>query len=144
MAFAVENESPHLGASTPVGLRPQPAAAISDTEIGEILVQVQQFADETAQQAEQRAQAVVQAAAAEADRIVAEAREGASQVVPPGAPPIPPGAVAALLGALDEFATTNRVLIEELAQLRQALALAAPTPFPPERDPVPPRPPAWP
>ena len=121
---------------------------VSETEIGAILVQVQEFADKTAQQAHQfadntaqqahhHAQAVVQAARAEAVRIVDEAREQAALERERAAyeaasapPPIPPEAITALLGALDEFGATNRALVAELAHLRQALTSGSTTPPP--------------
>jgi hypothetical protein len=145
----------------------------TDDGIGEILLQVQRFADETAEEAQRNAHAVVDAARAEADRIleasrrqaerdaqaiveagraeatsvleesrqqaiqyaratVDAARAEASRVLEQsgqqrvelgvdGSPSVSPDAVADLSNAIAEFASTNRELIDELVQLRNAL-----------------------
>ena len=145
MAYAIDNGSlegdslvprhrqRHLQASPPP----------SEVEIGDILVRVQVFADETARQSQLRAQAILQAAHDEAARIVEGARQQAAVFVTPAQPRIPSEAVANLSAALDEFADTNRFLVAELARLRDALAEPPSTALP-SGQPRPPLPPPLP
>ena len=58
----------------------------------------------------------------EAAAIVSRARREAEEIAAKAAPQIAPEAVTNLCSAIEEFATTNRVLVDELVQLRQALA----------------------
>ena len=58
---------------------PMPTSKEPDDEIGDILVTVQKFAIESAEEAERAAQAVVESARAEAERIRDEARQQAAQ-----------------------------------------------------------------
>ncbi len=134
----------------PAPYAPQPAAPVSDAEIGNIMVQVQRFADETADEAERQAQAivasaqaqagdivrqaeewatnaraVVQAAHTEAQAIVEQARQHAATIPPAGQPLISSETITTLSAAIEDFANTNRVLVNELTQLRQSLAASS-------------------
>jgi cell division septum initiation protein DivIVA len=63
----------------PVTTEQIPQATGSDAQLGEIMVQVQQFATEARENAQREAQAIVEAARAEAWRIVGEAHQQAAQ-----------------------------------------------------------------
>jgi vacuolar-type H+-ATPase subunit H len=89
--------------------------------IGDIMLQVQRFADETAEEAQRQARAVIADAQVEAASIVSRARREAEEIAAAAIPQISPEAVASLCSAIEGFAETNRVLVEELAQLRDAL-----------------------
>ena len=86
------------------------------------MVKVQRFADETAEDARRLARAVIADAQVEAAAIVSRARREAEEIGAKAAPQIAPEAVTNLCSAIEEFATTNRVLVDELVQLRQVLA----------------------
>jgi len=92
-----------------------------DVEIGDIMVKVQRFADETAEEARRQARAIVANAQVEAASIVSRAHRESEDLTAAVVPQISPGAVASLCSAIEEFAETNRVLVEELSQLREAL-----------------------
>jgi hypothetical protein len=132
MAYALDHESPdgNNGAQLRSSGQLQPDAG-SEVEIGTILMRVQQFADETARQAELQANAVVEAARVEAARIVEEARQQAAGLAVSARPVIAPDAVTNLSAALDEFASTNRFLVGELTQLRDALSGTPSSALPP-------------
>jgi F0F1-type ATP synthase membrane subunit b/b' len=109
---------------------------------------VQRFVDETAHEAERNARAIIEGAKAEANRIVEQSRQQANQngraiielaqveanrVVeesrrvaaqrPISTPSsVDPQVVSNLTNAIAEFAGTNRLLLDELVQLRNALA----------------------
>jgi vacuolar-type H+-ATPase subunit H len=104
----------------PIGLDPSPGS-VSEAEIGDIMLKVQRFADETAEEAQRQARAVIADAQVEAASIVSRARREAEEVVAAAIPQISSEAVASLCSAIEGFAETNRVLVEELAQLRDAL-----------------------
>ena len=93
-----------------------------EVQIGDIMLKVQRFAEETAEDARRQARAVIADAQVEAASIVSRARREAEEVAVQAAPPIAPEAITNLCSAIEEFATTNRVLVDELVQLRQALA----------------------
>jgi hypothetical protein len=106
----------------PVSLQPEPAPASSpEVAIGDIMVRVQRFADETAEEAQQRARSVIANAQVEAASIVARARREAEEIAAQAALPVAPEAITNLCSAIEEFAGTNRILVDELVQLRQAL-----------------------
>jgi vacuolar-type H+-ATPase subunit H len=130
------------------------AGAVPEDEIGDILVKVQQFADETADEAERESQSIIDAARTEASRLVDEASERArsivqsaqqlaDQIVDTARPsetsmaashqvsPISPEAVTDLSKAISEFAATNQDLIGELVQLRDSLTASLPAPVQP-------------
>ena len=115
----------------------------SEVEIGTILIRVQQFADETPRQAELQAKAVIETARVEAARIVEDAQQQATELAVSARPVIAPDAVTNLSAALDEFASTNRFLVGELAQLRDALSGTPSSALPPGY-PQPPTPPSLP
>jgi hypothetical protein len=104
----------------PVGVNVTPAHS-PEVEIGDIMLKVQRFADETAEEAQRQARAIVADAQVEAASIVSRARREADDVVAAAVPQISPEAVASLCSAIEGFAETNRVLVEELALLRDAL-----------------------
>jgi F0F1-type ATP synthase membrane subunit b/b' len=85
------------------------------------MLKVQRFADETAEEAQRQARAIVADAQLEAASIVSRARREAEEVTATAVPQISPEAVATLCSAIEGFAETNRVLVDELAQLRDAL-----------------------
>jgi cell division septum initiation protein DivIVA len=144
--------SPGGGAVRILHVQPEPdvqteSAASRETEIGTIMVQLQKFADDSAEEAERKAQAIeanahaqateiirqagetagdanaiVQAAHAEAQAIVEQARRQAGEIASRIRPPISPETVHALSTAIEKFAHTNRTLVAELTQLRQSLA----------------------
>ena len=91
-------------------------------EIGDIMLQVQQFAEQAAEDARRQARSVIAEAQVEAASIVARARREAEDITEQAAPTIAPEAVTKLCSAIEGFAETNRVLVDELAYLRQALA----------------------
>ena len=93
----------------------------NEAGLGEIMLRVQQFADRSADEARQQARAIIVDAHVEAASIVARARREADEMGAQPEPPIAPEAVAGLCSAIEEFADTNRVLVEELAQLRHTL-----------------------
>ena len=68
------------------------------------------------------ARAVIADAQVEAASIVSRARREAEEIAAQAAPQIAPEAVTKLCSAIEEFGTTNRVLVDELVQLRQVLA----------------------
>lgn len=106
----------------PVSLQPEPAPAPSpEVAIGDIMVRVQRFADETAEDAQQKARSVIANAQVEAASIVARARREAEEISAQSALPVAPEAITNLCSAIEEFAGTNRILVDELVQLRQAL-----------------------
>jgi hypothetical protein len=99
----------------PVSLQPEPAPAPSpEVAIGDIMVRVQRFADETAEEAQQKARSVIANAQVEAASI-------AEEIAAQAALPVAPEAITNLCSAIEEFAGTNRILVDELVQLRQAL-----------------------
>ncbi len=104
----------------PLGLSPTRSSA-PEVEIGDIMLKVQRFADETAEEAQRQARAIVADAQLEAASIVSRARREAEEVTATAVPQISPEAVATLCSAIEGFAETNRVLVDELAQLRDAL-----------------------
>ena len=113
-------------APPPLSLHVEPEPVESpEVQIGDIMVKVQRFADETAEDARRVARAIIADAHVEAASIVSRARreaeEVAAQPAPQAAPQIAPEAVANLCSAIEEFANTNRVLVDELVQLRQTL-----------------------
>ncbi len=85
-------------------------------------MKVQRFADETAEDSKRQARAVIADAQVEAAAIVSRARREAEELSAQATPAIAPEAVTHLCSAIEEFVTTNRVLVDELIQLRQALA----------------------
>jgi cell division septum initiation protein DivIVA len=128
--------------------------AVAEDEIGDILVKVQQFADETADEAERESQHIIDAARTEASRLVDEASERAHSIMqsaqqladqivdtarhsePPVAPshqgpPISREAITDLSKAISEFSATNQDLISELVQLRDSLTASLPAPIQP-------------
>ena len=102
-------------------VQPEPAEA-PEVELGDIMLKVQQFADEAAEDARRQARAVIAEAQVEAASIVARARREAEEITDQALPQIAPEAVTRLCSAIEEFAETNRVLVEELDLLRQELA----------------------
>ena len=102
-------------------VQPEPVPA-PEVQIGDIMMKVQQFADETAEDARRLARTVIADAQVEAASIVSRARREAEEISAQAAPQIAPEAVTNLCSAIEEFATTNRVLVDELVQLRQVLA----------------------
>jgi hypothetical protein len=124
----------------PAGTQP------SGVEIGNIIVEAQRFADETAAEARRAADALVAQAQAEAARIIEQARRQADQslaqaeqaraqaeqaraqaaATPSGGSPVPAEALAQLTATIDGFSRTNGALVEELSLLRQTLAGPAP------------------
>jgi len=115
-------------------VEPEPAPP-TEAAIGDIMLKVQCFADETAEEAKQRARAVIAEAQVEAATIVARARREAEEIASQAALPIAPDAVTNLCSAIEEFSNTNKVLVDELVQLRQALAGSyAETPVSPSPD----------
>ena len=126
----------------------------SEDEIGDILVKVQQFADETADEAERESQAILGAARAEAARLVDEANGRARSIVESAqqmaeqivgsatesaaassptqqSAPVSSEAIGELSSAIAEYANTNRDLIGELIQLRDALGASVSPPAQP-------------
>jgi hypothetical protein len=107
----------------PLALHVQPEPVPSpEVQIGDIMLKVQRFAEETAEDARRQARAVLAEAQVEAASIVSRARREAEEISGQATPQIAPEAVTNLCSAIEEFATTNRVLVDELVQLRQALA----------------------
>ncbi len=108
----------------PPALRIEPERAPSpEVQIGDIMMKVQRFADETAEDSKRQARAVIADAQVEAAAIVSRARREAEELSAQAATPrFAPEVVTHLCSAIEEFATTNRVLVDELIQLRQALA----------------------
>jgi vacuolar-type H+-ATPase subunit H len=104
----------------PLGVTSTPERA-PEVEIGDIMLKVQRFADETAEEAQRQARALVADAQVEAASIVSRARREAEEIGAAAVPQISPEAVASLCSAIEGFAETNRVLVDELAQLRDAL-----------------------
>jgi len=123
----------------PLALHVDPEPTPSpEVEIGEIMLKVQRFADETADDARRQARSVIADAQVEAASIVARARREAEELTAQTTPQLAPEAVTKLCTAIEEFADTNRVLVEELVQLRQSLSGSyADTPVSP-RTPLPP------
>ena len=106
----------------PVALQPEPAAAPSpEVAIGDIMLRVQRFADETAEEAQHKARTIIANAQLEAASIVSRARREAEEIATQSALPVAPEAITNLCSAIEEFAGTNRILVDELVQLRQAL-----------------------
>ena len=106
----------------PLTLHVEPGPIPSpEVAIGDIMLKVQRFADETAEEARRQARSVVAGAQVEAASIVARARRQAEEISVPVAPSLAPEAVAKLCSAIDEFADTNRILVEELDLLRREL-----------------------
>ncbi len=99
---------------------PEPTPS-PEVEIGEIMLKVQQFADETAEDARRQARSVLADAQVEAASIVARARREAEEITAQANPQLAPEAVTKLCTAIEEFADTNRVLVDELVHLRQSL-----------------------
>ena len=85
------------------------------------MLKVQRFADETAEEAKQRARSVIADAQVEAATIVARARREAEEIATQAALPIAPDVVTNLCSAIEEFSNTNKVLVDELVELRRAL-----------------------
>jgi hypothetical protein len=106
----------------PLTLHVDPGPAPNpEVEIGEIMVKVQRFADETAEDARRQARSVIADAQVEAASIVARARREAEEITGQTTPQLAPEAVTKLCTAIEEFADTNRVLVDELVHLRQSL-----------------------
>jgi hypothetical protein len=99
-----------------------PSGQPTETEIGNIIIEAQRFADATAVEARRAADAIVAQARAEADRIVQEAQRQAVATATHALPALPPAALSQLVATIDGFARTNSALIGELAYLRQSLA----------------------
>ncbi len=112
-----------MAASSTTRSSPARAGAGTSPEvaIGDIMVRVQRFADETAEDAQQKARSVIANAQVEAASIVARARREAEEIAAQSALPVAPEAITNLCSAIEEFAGTNRILVDELVQLRQAL-----------------------
>ena len=109
-------------APPPLTLHVEPEPAESpEVEIGDIMLKVQRFADETAEEARRQARAILADAHVEAASIVTRARREAEEIAEQADPRIAPEAVGHLCTAIEEFAATNRVLVDELGQLRQVL-----------------------
>jgi hypothetical protein len=85
------------------------------------MVRVQRFADETAEEAQHKARTIIANAQLEAASIVSRARREAEEIAAQSALPVAPEAITNLCSAIEEFAGTNRILVDELVQLRQAL-----------------------
>ena len=131
-----------------------PAGITQEDEVGDLLLQVQRFVDETAHEAERNARAIIEGAKSEANRIVEQSRQEAGhsgQAIIETAraeadriavesnreatghpilatPSVDPHVISNLTNAIAEFAGTNRLLIDELVQLRNELATLNPTP----------------
>ena len=131
-----------------------PAGFGQEDEIGELLLQVQRFVDETAHEAERNARAIIEGAKTEANRIVEQSRQEAEQtghaiieaaiveanrvmedsrtIAPerpvPTTQSVDPQVVSNLTDAIAEFAGTNRLLVDELVRLRNGLATSLPSP----------------
>jgi hypothetical protein len=120
----------------PLTLHVQPEPAESpETEIGNIMLKVQRFADETAEEAKRRARGVIADAQVEAATIVARARRESEEIAAQCTLPVAPETVTNLCSAIEEFSTTNKVLVDELVQLRQTLAGSySETPIAPSRE----------
>ncbi len=101
-------------------LQPEPVES-PEVEIGDIMLKVQQFADEAAEDARAQARSVIADAQVEAASIVARARREAEEIAEQAPPQIAPETVAKLCSAIEEFADSNRVLVEELDLLRREL-----------------------
>jgi vacuolar-type H+-ATPase subunit H len=135
MGFAFEDETglPVIDDSGPTSSwqltpSPPPQANVNpipgnapEVEIGDIMLKVQRFADETAEEAQRQARTLIADAQIEAASIVSRARREAEEIATEAVPQISPEAVASLCSAIEGFAETNRVLVDELAQLRDAL-----------------------
>jgi F0F1-type ATP synthase membrane subunit b/b' len=104
----------------------EPRELPPELEIGDVLAQVQRFADETAEEAEQKATAIVESARAEATALLMRAEQEASVGAVQGQAPISPEAILKLCNAIEEFAETNRALVSELSLLSQALIELSP------------------
>jgi hypothetical protein len=102
-------------------VEPEPVTP-PETAIGDIMLKVQRFADETAEEARQKARAVIADAQVEAATIVARARREAQEIADQATLPLAPNTVTNLCSAIEEFSDTNKALVDELAYLRQALA----------------------
>jgi hypothetical protein len=110
-------------APPPLTLHVQPEPPESrEIEIADIMLKVQKFADEAAEDARRQARTVVADAQVEAASIVSRARREAEEIAAQATPRVAPEAVTELCTAIGEFAETNRILVEELVQLREALA----------------------
>jgi hypothetical protein len=118
MSVSYDHGAPHPGNGNSAAAAGQP----SEAEIGNIIIEAQRFADETALEARRAADAIVAQAQAEANRIVQEAQRqaGAPSTIPGTS--IPTEAVSQLAATIDGFSRTNSALIEELSHLRQSLA----------------------
>jgi cell division septum initiation protein DivIVA len=104
----------------------EPRELQPELEIGDVLAQVQRFADETAEEAEQKAKAIIESARAEATAIIVRAEQEASTGTVVRQPPVSPEAILTLCHAIEEFAETNRALVSELSLLSQALIELSP------------------
>jgi hypothetical protein len=104
----------------------QPRESQPELEIGDVLAQVQRFADETAEEAEQKAKAIIDSARAEATAIIMRAEQEASAGTAQGQSPVSPEAILTLCTAIEEFAETNRALVSELSLLSKALIELSP------------------
>jgi hypothetical protein len=111
---------PEPAPAPPVALQPEPAPS-PEVAIGDIMVRVQRFADETAEEAQHKARTIIANAQLEAASIVSRARREAEEIAAQSALPVAPEAITNLCSAIEEFAGTNRILVDELVQLRQAL-----------------------
>jgi regulator of protease activity HflC (stomatin/prohibitin superfamily) len=116
-------------------LQPEPVES-PETEIGDIMLRVQRFADETAEEAKRKARSVIADAQVEAATIVARARREAEEIAAQFTGPVAaPESVTNLCSAIEEFSNTNKVLVDELVQLRQTLAGSySETPIAPSRE----------
>ena len=104
----------------------EPRELQPELEIGDVLAQVQRFADETAEEAEEKAKAIIDSARAEATAIIRRAEQEASTGTALPQPPVSPEAILTLCTAIEEFAATNRALVSELSLLSQALIELSP------------------
>jgi hypothetical protein len=118
----VEPQGTEQWQAPPLTLHVQPEPAESpEVEIGDIMLKVQRFADETGEEAKRQARAILADAHVEAASIVTRARREAEAIAEQANPQVAPEIVGHLCSAIEEFATTNRILVDELVELRQAL-----------------------
>jgi cell division septum initiation protein DivIVA len=106
----------------------------TEAEIGQVLLDIQSFAESTTGQAKAQAELEINQARAHAQQIVERAAEEAGTIRSNAA--LTPGDARELIVAIDEFSKTNRDLLAALLQLRDYLE-----PPPPPPPPLPPPPP---
>ena len=116
----------------PLALHVQPEPVESpEVEIGDIMLKVQQFADEAAEDARRQARAVIADAQVEAASIVARARREAEEITEQAPPQIAPETVAKLCSAIEDFADTTGC--SSRSSTSSARSSPAPTPTRPFR-----------